>query len=113
MISFGSGQAAPRPYLVKQEFVVLAIDDEHDRLFVDEIVALTLAHPPVLGEKRLQFGDLHLKIVGCPTSRIRSCYRLAAVPRPRIARVQGKAYRCALGAQPCAGWPAYRDPFAR
>src|SRR5690348_14821515 len=48
-IVIGAGRAAPRPHLVEEEFVILAVKHEHDRLFVDWISA-DLAHlgAPVL-----------------------------------------------------------------
>ena len=63
-IVIGAGEAAARPHLVEQEFVVLAIDHQHDRLLVDRIAAAG-ADPgaPVLAEEGLQLGDLRFEIV--------------------------------------------------
>ena len=47
------GEAAARADLVEQEPVVLAIDHQHDRLFVDRIAGGPAhARAPIVGEER-------------------------------------------------------------
>ena len=63
-VVFGVGEAAARAHLIEQELVVLAIDHQHDRLFVDRIAAgAAHARAPVVGEERPQLGDLRLELV--------------------------------------------------
>jgi hypothetical protein len=38
-VVIGGRRAAPRPYLVEQEFMVVTVENEHDRAVVDRIAA--------------------------------------------------------------------------
>src|SRR5262245_55419907 len=54
-VVIGDGSAWFRDQRIKQEFVVLAIDDEHHRALIDRIPGLrTHARLPVLGQERFE-----------------------------------------------------------
>jgi hypothetical protein len=60
-IVVGARGAASRDHLVEQEAMVGAIENQHDRTFVDRVAALGAdMGAPVLGEEALQPGDLVL-----------------------------------------------------
>ena len=65
-VVIGAIGAAARAYGVEQEFMVFPVDRQHYRPFVYKAAAPPLAHSPMLGEQRLQFGNLDLKIVRRP-----------------------------------------------
>ena len=63
-IVIGDCRAAPRPHLVEQKFVVVAVKNEHDRPVVDRVATPRAdARAPMFGEKRLQIGDLLFEFV--------------------------------------------------
>src|ERR1700720_3177986 len=56
-VVIGDCRAAPRPHLVEQKFVVVAVNNEHDRPVIDRVAAPRAdARAPMFGEKRLQIG---------------------------------------------------------
>src|SRR5215831_7704133 len=63
-IIIGNRRAASRSHLVEQKFVVVAVENEHDRAIVDRIAASRAdACAPMLGQKGLKIGDLLLEFV--------------------------------------------------
>src|SRR5215831_9589788 len=63
-VVIGLRRAASRPHWVEQEFVIVAINDQNNRPFINRIAALrTDARPPMLRQEGLQRGDLLFELV--------------------------------------------------
>ena len=63
-VVIGLALAAPRNHFVEHEAIVVAVDDERDRVLVDRVAGLrAVARLPVLGEERLERGDLLGEVV--------------------------------------------------
>ena len=91
----GDGAARPRHDRVEQELVVLAVDHQHHRPLIHRVAGLRAhARLPVLGEERLEIGDLLLEAV---RGRAGERHLVPHHARRRRQRLDGEPGRVRIG----------------